>query len=729
MAILLHPDVDENTGAATIAKTDYSRWRLLDEKGRQTWHYLSDDEPHQDWPQVVTDKYHLGLPTDLPALPKPQKGLDAALNGLEFFSRLQLPPGNWACEYGGPMFLMPGLVIAWYVTNTKIPQSHAIEMRNYLFARQNPHDGGWGLHIEGQSTVYGTCMNYIVLRILGLDPEHPRMVKARAMLHRLGGAVHGPHWCKFWLSVLGICEWEMVNPMPAELWLLPDWVPLAPWRWWVHVRQVFLPMSFIFSKRFVHPETDLIVQLRQELFTQPHHAIDFAAHRNTICPRDNYHPKSWLLNTVNWALANVWNPFLRTESLAAKAEAWVWDLIRMEDENTDYSNLAPASAPVNLVACYIHDGEGSYSVRRHRDRLQDFLWVKDEGMLVNGTNGVQSWDTAFLIQAVIEAGVAHEARWRPMLLKALEFLDDQQIRDDCPDQELCYRQRRKGAWAFSTKDQGYTVSDCTAEALKAVIWLQRTPGFPTLVADRRLMDAVDTLLTMQNASGGFSSYEPTRASEYLELLNGAEVFGRIMVEYDYPECTTAVVTVLSLFRRHYPDYRPDEIQASILVAVEYIRRAQRPDGSWYGSWGICFTYAGMFALESLASVGETYDTSERVRRGCRFLLAQQMDDGGWGESYRSCETSSYTHHDCSQVVNTAWACLALMEARYPHRWPIERGLKLIARRQQPNGEWLQEAIEGVFNKTCMISYPNYKFIFPMKALGMFANRYGDLVLD
>lgn len=25
----------------------------------------------------------------------------------------------------------------------------------------------------------------------------------------------------------------------------------------------------------------------------------------------------------------------------------------------------------------------------------------------------------------------------------------------------------------------------------------------------------------------------------------------------------------------------------------------------------------------------------------------------------------------------------------------------------------------------MISYPNYKFIFPIKALGMYAQRYGD----
>jgi len=28
----------------------------------------------------------------------------------------------------------------------------------------------------------------------------------------------------------------------------------------------------------------------------------------------------------------------------------------------------------------------------------------------------------------------------------------------------------------------------------------------------------------------------------------------------------------------------------------------------------------------------------------------------------------------------------------------------------------------------MISYPNYKFIFPIKALGMFAKRFGDVEL-
>ena len=80
------------------------------------------------------------------------------------------------------------------------------------------------------------------------------------------------------------------------------------------------------------------------------------------------------------------------------------------------------------------------------------------------------------------------------------------------------------------------------------------------------------------------------------------------------------------------------------------------------------------------------------------------------------------------MVQTAWACIGLLEARYPDRMPIEKGLKLIMSRQQSTGEWLPEAIEGVFNKSCMITYPNYKFNFSFKALGKFAKRYGDVHL-
>lgn len=68
-------------------------------------------------------------------------------------------------------------------------------------------------------------------------------------------------------------------------------------------------------------------------------------------------------------------------------------------------------------------------------------------------------------------------------------------------------------------------------------------------------------------------------------------------------------------------------------AVKYIRAIQGPDGLWLGSWGICFTYATMFSLESLSLVGETYTNSKAVRKACDTLVARQRNDGGWGESW------------------------------------------------------------------------------------------------
>jgi lanosterol synthase len=83
----------------------------------------------------------------------------------------------------------------------------------------------------------------------------------------------------------------------------------------------------------------------------------------------------------------------------------------------------------------------------------------------------------------------------------------------------------------------------------------------------------------------------------------------------------------------YYGIRMADISLTVEKAIEWIHSVQRADGSWYGSWGVCFTYATMFALESLAIAGETYDNSERVRRACGFLISKQMEDGGWGETY------------------------------------------------------------------------------------------------
>ncbi|GJC93249.1 terpene cyclase/mutase family member [Colletotrichum higginsianum] len=85
----------------------------------------------------------------------------------------------------------------------------------------------------------------------------------------------------------------------------------------------------------------------------------------------------------------------------------------------------------------------------------------------------------------------------------------------------------------------------------------------------------------------------------------------------------------------------------------------------------------------------------------------------------------HEHPRGSLVVQTAWALIGLMEANYPYKEPLRKGIQFLMDRQQANGEWLQETMEGVFNKSCTIAYPNYKFSFPIKALGMFARKYPD----
>lgn len=64
-----------------------------------------------------------------------------------FLAAVQSSDGHWSCDYGGPMFLMPGMLIALYVTETLhvIPEAFKVEMRRYLVTLQN-EEGGWGLY-------------------------------------------------------------------------------------------------------------------------------------------------------------------------------------------------------------------------------------------------------------------------------------------------------------------------------------------------------------------------------------------------------------------------------------------------------------------------------------------------------------------------------------------------------------------------------------------------------
>ncbi|XP_071328727.1 lanosterol synthase [Trachinotus anak] len=709
----------------TEPATDLSRWRLTNVEGRQTWRYVEDQET-PDREQTMLEAHSLGLDTGkfVPGSPAAHTAVDAALKGMHFYRHLQAEDGHWAGDYGGPLFLLPGLLITCHVAKIPLPEAWKKEMVRYLRSVQLP-DGGWGLHIEDKSTVFGTALSYTSLRILGVDPDDPDMVRARNNLHSKGGAVGIPSWGKFWLAILNVYSWEGMNTLLPEMWLFPAWMPAHPSTLWCHCRQVYLPMSYCYAVRLAAEEDSLILSLRQELYVQDYASITWAAQRNNVAACDMYTPHSPLL-TFAYMVLNVYEAH-HLSALRGRAVKELYEHIQADDRFTKCISIGPISKTINMLVRWSVDGPSSPVFQEHVSRIPDYLWLGLDGMKMQGTNGSQLWDTCFAVQAFLEAGAQDNPRLAECLRDAHQFLTITQIPENPPEYEKYYRQMNKGGFPFSTRDCGWIVADCTAEGLKSVMLLQELcPSISQPIASERLYDAVNVLLSMRNSDGGFATYETKRGGRLLELLNPSEVFGDIMIDYTYVECTSAVMQALRHFQKAYPEHRAEEIRSTLRDGLEYCRKVQRPDGSWEGSWGVCFTYGIWFGLEAFACMGHIYedeDVCAEVQKACQFLLDRQMPDGGWGEDFESCEQRRYIQSSAAQIHNTCWALLGLMAARHPDRRAIERGVQLLIDKQLPNGDWPQENIAGVFNKSCAISYTSYRNVFPVWTLGRFSTLY------
>ncbi|XP_076975368.1 lanosterol synthase [Tamandua tetradactyla] len=714
----------------TEPATDLSRWRLSNEDGRQRWTYL----PAVEAPgrgQTCLEAHSLGLDTKefFPDLPKACTAREAALNGMRFYAGLQAEDGHWAGDYGGPLFLLPGLLIACHVARIPLPAGYREEMVRYLRSVQLP-DGGWGLHVEGKSTVFGTALNYVALRILGLGPDEPDLVRARTTLHRKGGAALIPSWGKFWLAVLNVYSWEGLHSLVPEMWLLPTWLPVHPSKLWCHCRQVYLPMSFCYATRLHACEDELVQSLRQELYVEDYASIDWPAQRGRVAPDDLYTPHSWLLRAA-YVLLDLYERHHSTR-LRQWAVREVCEHVAADDRFSKSISIGPISKTINMLVRWAMDGPASPAFQEHVSRIPDYLWLGLDGMKMQGTNGSQVWDTSFAIQAFLEAGAHLRPEFSSCLQQAHGFLRVSQVPDNVPDFQKYYRHRSRGAFPFSTRDCGWIVADCTAEALKSVLLVQQQcPFIREHIPLERLCDAVAVLLSMRNADGGFATYETRRGGSLLELLNPSEVFGDIMIDYTFVECTSSVLQALKQFHAQFPDHRAEEVRETLRRGLQYCRQTQRADGSWEGSWGVCFTYGTWFGLEAFACMGHVYCSGTacaEVARACGFLLARQMEDGGWGEDFESCEQRCYVQSAKSQIHNTCWALMGLMAVRHPDVTALERGVRCLLKKQLPNGDWPQENLSGVFNKSCAISYTSYRNVFPIWTLGRFSHLHPESAL-
>lgn len=546
-------------------------------------------------------------------------------------------------------------------------------------------------------------------------------------------------------------DWRGHNSVPPEMWLLPNWSPFHPGRLWCHCRMVYLPMGYLYGSRYVytHAETDpLIKELREELYcTEAYDTIDWDSTRHLVADMDNYSPIPRIMTLAqnclsiyeNWAFFRPFRDMVRKAGLVYSLE-----YMHAEDLQTNYINIGPVNKVLNMISAYhaSNDDIHALAVRQHMMRIPDYLWIAEDGMKMQGYNGSQCWDTSFAIQAVWECDMLD--RFPLLSTKAWSYLERTQILstntsqsspaheyEGCINRDRFYRHVSKGGWPFSTSAHGWPISDCTGEGLKGVLALMDSPavmgavkkGLVKDIEPCRLYDAVNVLLTLQNEDGGWATYENNRGFGWYELLNPSEVFGDIMIDYSYVECSMASLSALAEFHEKFPYHRVREIQLAMRRGAEFIKSIQREDGSWYGSWACCFTYGCWFGIEGLIKAGEPR-SSPNITKCCTFLLSQQRPNGGWGEDFTSCYDKDYAKEgmqsygdDGSGVVNTAWALMALSAARCSDLSAIRRGVQYLMTRQLDCGDWAQEGISGVFNRSVGITYTAYRNVFPIWALG------------
>ena len=636
---------------------------------------------------------------------------DAAIDkGLAVLADTQSRTGSWKGDYGGPLFLLPLYVFTLYAIGDR-PTGKLREGIERYFRNHQNEDGGFGLDVEGESMVFTSVVVYVALRLLGVAKDDAALVKARLWFLRHGGAAASGSWGKQMLAVMGLYSYDGLHPVPPELWLLPKSLPFHPSRLWCHCRMVYLPMSWLWARRAALPMDDLLSELREEIYEVPYAQVDWNAAKDRVARSDAYTERTSILRTVNRVLARYEKrPSAR---LRDRSCAFVLDQLRAEDRNTNYLCIGPVNKLFNTLVWFFADPSGE-SLRRHKERLPDYLCHAADGVKMNGYDSSELWDTAFVLQAIAATGRGD--RIRSTVERAYKYLDDNQVREDVPQRDKYFRHASKGGWPFSTRDHGWPISDCTAEGLKAALLLD-AQGFRAIGKERR-EDAAKLILSWQNADGGWATYEKMRGPAWLEKLNPSDVFSDIMVDYSYVECTSACVQALVAFQQAYPGSpMRKKIDAAIEGGRRFIQNKQRADGSWEGSWGVCFTYGTWFGTWGLRAAGvPTRDPA--MQAAARFLEEKQRADGSWSETIESCRQRRYVEAETGQAVQTSWAVLSLWAAGRGDGAAAQRGVRWLEEAQSADGRWPEQKLTGVFNKTCAIHYDAYLRLFPVWALAL-----------
>ncbi len=592
----------------------------------------------------------------------------------------------------------------------------------YLRAMQLP-EGGWPIYYGGPLEISASVKAYFALKMAGVSAEEPFMKKAREAILAHGGVTSANVFTKITLALFDQYDWRGIPSMPPEIMLLPKRFYFSVYAISYWSRAVLIPLLIVFAHRPV-----CRIPAEQgigELYVVPR---DLVRYRDVPPLKRDADWFTWrnffiTLDRVLKLYDRVPLSALRTLALRKAAD---WMLAHMKGDG-GLGAIYPAMAnSVVALRCLGYGVDHPLLVKALREiealEVYESLTVDGDGVVQ--TDGPKAsereaseevetlhlqpcfssiWDTALLLNALVEAGLPHD---HSALRNAATWLLSKQT-TRVGDWKVSAPKAEPGGWYFQFENEFYPDVDDSAVVLMGLAKLR----LPDKVRPQ-LQRGLAWTMAMQGSDGGWGAYDKDNNQMVFNLIPFAD--HRALLDPSTADLTGRCLEMLG-------DFGFDRSHPAVAPALDFLRREQEADGSWYGRWGVNYIYGAWSVLAGLRSIGEDM-SAPYVRRAVAWLESRQNPDGGWGESCLSYSDPATAGQGPSTPSQTAWALLALLSAGVSDSLTVVRGINYLLRHQREDGSWVERAHTGTgFPRVFYLRYHWYCQYFPLWALAMYRN--------
>jgi squalene-hopene/tetraprenyl-beta-curcumene cyclase len=607
--------------------------------------------------------------------------------------------GHWVFELEADCTIPAEYVLLRHYLGEPVDAVLEAKIANYLRRAQGAH-GGWPLVQDGRFDISASVKSYFALKMVGDPIDAPHMVRAREAIHAHGGAINSNVFTRFLLALYGVLAWRAVPVLPVEIMLLPRWSPfhLNKISYWARTTIVPLMVLAVLKPRAKNPKGVGV----DELFLQPPHSIGMSAK----APHQSW---GWFvlfraLDGVLRVLEPLFPKKLRARAIE-RAVAFIEERLNGED---GLGAIYPPMA--NTVMMYEAFGRPEdYQPRAITRRGLDKLLVIGEHEAYCQPCVSPVWDTALTCHALIEVG-GEEAL--PKAKQGLDWLQPKQVLDLKGDWAAKRPDTRPGGWAFQYNNAHYPDLDDTAVVVMAMDRVRRQSGSSEY--DVAIARGREWIEGMQSRDGGWAAFDVDNLEYYLNNIPFSD-HGALLD----PPTEDVTARCLSMLAQLGETAGSSQVVAR---GIEYLRRSQRAEGSWYGRWGMNYIYGTWSVLCALNALGVSHQ-DPMIRKAADWLVSVQNKDGGWGEDavsyrldYQGIEAAPST------ASQTAWGLLGLMAVGEVRNPAVVRGVQYLETTQTEKGLWDEQRYTATgFPRVFYLRYHGYAKFFPLWALARYRN--------